>query len=193
MSAMTERHRRPGARRIAGVAGATVLTLTLLSPAGLAVGALLDSLGQPTKGPTPKVLESSSIPVLTEAEKARAVSILASDPRAARLLTGLRYEISEIGAWHTARTKRTIGASLVIVLAKPATIAGVWPEKEYDRAERTSVPYTEKSTRFRAANVSELMVSVDFRRGKVVSIAPGPNATVSVPPGYQPDIPDHID
>jgi hypothetical protein len=178
------------------VAGATVLALALLallSPTGAAVGALLGRLGPPTRGPAPKVTESSSIPVLTEEQQARAVSLLASDPRAARLLGGLQYELREIGVWHTSKTKRTIGASLVIVLAEPATIEGVWPERDYDEAERRTVPYAEKSARFTAANVTELMVSVDLRRGKVVSIAPGPNATVTVPAGYRPDIPDHVD
>ncbi|MGH3033224.1 MAG: hypothetical protein ACRDON_01540 [Gaiellaceae bacterium] len=175
---------------------ATVLALALLallSPTGAAVGALLGRLGPPTEGPAPRETERSSIPALTEEEQARAVSLLASDPRAARLLGGLRYEIREIGVWHTSKTKRTIGASLVIVLAEPTRIEGVWPDKAYDEAERKSVPYAEKSTRFTAANVTELMVSVDLGRGKVVSIAPGPNAIVTVPPGYEPDVPDHID
>jgi hypothetical protein len=193
---MSQRRTRFGMRLTASVAGVTVLALVLLavfSPAGAAVGALLGRFGPPPKGPAPRVLERSVISALTEDEEARAVSIFASDPRAARLLRGLQYEVRELGAWHTVRTKRTIGASLVIALAEPATIAGVWPEKDYDQAESTSVPYAQKSTRFTAANVTELMVSVDLRRGKVVSIAPGPNATVTVPAGYRPDIPDHVD
>jgi hypothetical protein len=64
-----------------------------------------------------------------------------------------------------------LGASIVLSLDNPITRRATWPLAHYRPAGSRAL-YEIRATTFTAARMDEVMVNVDLRLGRVVSIAP---------------------
>jgi hypothetical protein len=138
---------------------------------------------------------------LGPAQEARAVELMKSDPGFRGAVSGVQYQVTKIGPWTTSNSPFTkkkqpelLGASVQVSLLRPTALHDrKLPSAIYDVTERTSPPYQEVTNRVTAREVSELMVLVDLRRGKVVSVTPGPGSTIvssAPPPGFERTVPD---
>jgi hypothetical protein len=138
---------------------------------------------------------------LGQAQAARALELMKANPGFRSAVADVQYQVTKIGPWTTSngpftREKKPelLGASVVVTLARPTELHDrKLPSAIYDVTEKTSPPYQEVTNRVTARGVSELMVLVDLKRGKVVSVTPGLGSTIvnSTPPtGFQRTVPD---
>jgi hypothetical protein len=164
--------------QIIGLCAAIVGLSLIFTPLGGALTSLLP--GAPPNGVVPGPAEPGvQLPELTAVEKASLPEILASDDRLSDILGGRKFEIAEAGVWHTRLNPRKLGASLLLELPEQTDFSmRAWPVLEYDYEEENFPPYTRHVEIFGATKVQKLLVRVDLSRGEVVSIQPGPGATI---------------
>jgi hypothetical protein len=148
--------------------------------------------GGPTDDTVPEVEVVETAPrvktarPLTNAEEAIARRLIAGDTRLSRLVDGQRYRITELMLWSTRAGQREgtrkVGATAFLSLARAKPLAGHWPLTTYASGRRSRTAYKVQSVYLRFRRVREVMVNVDLRLRKVVSIAPAGDARViSVP------------
>lgn len=159
-----------------------VLGTVLLTPAGAALNQLAtaqsgipDGFADPSDPqviPTDPNPPPSDGPELTQAQRDRAVSLALGDSRVQGRLAGKTYQVQDVGPWSTGgATDTLVGAIVVIRLGAPASYPlSTWPVPAYDGPGDTS--YRDGSVRVAAANVTDLVVSVDLGRSRVVGIEP---------------------
>jgi hypothetical protein len=172
-------------RRLLGAALASAGLVVLLIPAGTALSALAQRLAAPPETPVAGAPDSApAIPELGEAEKSRAVELLARDPQARRFLHGRAFTVAEIGPW-TTENQELIGVSMVLALDTPASFAMTqWPAIDY--RGRGGRPFERGTIPAAAERVSELYVRIDLAEDAVVSVEPGGSEAVITPgPGIQ--------
>jgi len=110
----------------------------------------------------------------------RAKRIALSDPLVRRLLAGRRYFYDPATAWSKC-SGGTIGAIIGFHIA-PATFGADWPTTDYETKSHTA--YVQRVIRYKISNVTQLDVSVDTNRGKVVGVDP----TSSAPDAPEPNV-----
>ena len=116
----------------------------------------------------------------------RAKRIAFADPLVRRLLSGRRYSFGVPAKWSKC-SGGTIGAVLDFHFA-PARFSEDWPSADYEAKSHTA--YVQHVTHYAVRNVTQLDVSVDTNRGKVVGVDPtnsnpvGPEPKVSPIPYY---------
>jgi hypothetical protein len=172
-------------RRILGTALAGVGLVVLLTPASPALSALAQRIaGSPEAPVAERADPGPAIPELSEADRARAAEILASDPQARRFLRGRGFSVAEIGAW-TTEDQALIGASMIVTLDRPGSFAMThWPSIDYHG--RGARPFERGTIPAAAENVTELHVRVDLAQAEVISIEPGGDGAAITPgPGIQ--------
>lgn len=170
---------------LAVLLGLLGLVAMLLATRAVVIFPTPEPSAQPQSAPaaSPHVEQSfpkPDIPELTENERFKAVSLATDNPQVAQLLAGREYDVTSVGVWHTSGDLQKIGAGVILSLAQPAILEADWPTIDYGRAGVTASPYQQHTEHFTAENVQRLVVMVDLRRGQVVSISPGPEA--STPP-----------
>lgn len=158
-------------RRRSLIFTAAIVWLTAISL--MSTTALMADDGDPVTGATPE------IPTLTPGERSTAAAL--AEQRARSLLGGVSFRVADVGVWHTAGDLTKIGAILRLELSKPQTLSAEWPLVEQSGAA-LGRPYEERSLRYTAVGVTELIALVDLNRGTVVSLDPGPGAIVPDPP-----------
>jgi hypothetical protein len=161
---------------LAVVAGA-VIASPVRGDIADAVGGTLSLHGAqvvPTNPSNPaNALVAAEIPTLSESQRSTAERLVAESADVARLLHGAGYEVAHVGPWTTKGGQtRLIGAALFVNLAQPTEISGPWPTADYETAEQTFPPYTEKSEEFTAKGVRKMLIEVDLAKGSVAGVTP---------------------
>ena len=98
----------------------------------------------------------------------RAKRIAFADPFVRRLLSGRRYSFGRPAIWSKC-SGGSIGA-LVSFHFAPAKFSEDWPSADYEAKSHTA--YVQHVTHYSVKNVTQLDVSVDTNRGKVVGVDP---------------------
>lgn len=173
-------------RRATGVIFIALGVVALLTPwAGAQLGAAAPgpppplAQAEPDAGPPP--------PRLTSEQKGTALKLLASDPRAKKILAGKSYTVEEVDPWTVDRPSgfRVFGASVRLELSAPASYS-MRPWAFMDRRPEHNPPYTQHVYHLAADGVTEFWADVDLVRGRVVGMSPS-GEKVSIRPG--PDFP----
>jgi len=124
--------------------------------------------------------DQPTVPTLSDQDRARAVEIASNTAALRKILEPLPLTVSEVGIWHT-KDLKPIGAVLRLSLPAPADLEGDWPSILYDQAESGQALYQKQLVPYAVSGVTDLFVLVDLRSGEVVSVSPGPGATVTKP------------
>jgi hypothetical protein len=156
----------------------------LLSPAGAALSSSArDLVSDPPPVPVAGPGEPSSVvPSFSAADKAQALSLLASDSLAQQALAGRGYTVDKVGPWTDSKNEQ-LGFVLHVTLEKPASFGLTdWPAMIYDRSEVTKPPYKTHIFPAAASGVTEFTVEIDLASRRVVGMKPGGSA-LAVTPG----------
>jgi len=147
------------------------------------------------------VADAPPLPELTAVDQARATALMQADRHFRAIVGDTPYAIARVGPWTTSngpwtaeKTPELLGVSFVVSFEKAIPIANkTMPGAIYDVTERRSPPYQQVNNRVDATGVSNLMVLVDLRTGKVANISPGLGAEVlrmTPPPGFRREVPN---
>ena len=143
---------------------------------------------------------ADAVPELAAADEARASALMQSDRHFRSIVGKTPYTIARVGPWTTSngpwtaeKTPELLGVSFVVSLERAIGIADkAMPGAIYDVTEKRSPPYQQVNHRVDATGVTNLMVLVDLRAGKVVNISPGLGSDVlriEPPPGFRREVP----
>lgn len=194
---MFRRHRR---RTYLGGSLIILALALVLTPVGAAVSTISFSADEPDAivEPDQAALEGSvdqatPTPDLAAADRTRALSLLADDPTAQRILAGRSYAVAEMGPWTESDggPERLVGVTLRVRFDAPQDFPMTdWPQIGYDSVSGTG-HYTQSIVPLQASKVTEVQVDIDLSKGAVVgmgprgddaAITPGPGAPGLVPP-----------
>lgn len=164
--------------------GASLLVLAavvVVTPVGAALSdiefsaqgpeAIVPSDPAVSEGPVDQVTPT---PQLDEADRARALRLIADDARAQQILGERGYGVAEIGPWteSDAGGERLVGATLLLSFRAPQSFRLMdWPQIGYSSVTGAG-RYAEKLVKLAATGVTELLVDVDFSKARVVNIGP---------------------
>jgi hypothetical protein len=141
-----------------------------------------------------------AVPELAAADQARASALMESDRHFRSIVGKTPYTIARVGPWTTSngpwtaeKTPELLGVSFVVSFERAIGIADkAMPGAIYDVTEKRSPPYQQVTQRVDAVGVTNLMVLVDLRAGKVVNISPGLGSdvlSIEPPPGFKREVP----
>lgn len=127
-------------------------------------------------------------PQLPVANEIRAREIAGTDPLVQRLIAGSGFSVSAVGPWQ--RGDDLIGAAVEIRGVKPVdVIDGAWPRLSLQAVTGVDAPLPTFVQRLTVRNVVAIMVYVDLKANRVVSVSPIPRSAsdgrleTDLPPG----------
>jgi hypothetical protein len=130
----------------------------------------------------------------TSGPTARAKEIALRDPLVARLLAGRRYAFGPSSDWVDCDNSR-IGVGLEIHLAEPADYEEDFPFLTFNH--KSGKPYYQTVWHLSVRNASDLLLSIDLQRSRVVEVDPTYSDDVQVLENEvvkEPDVaPDNLD
>lgn len=142
-----------------------------------------------SEGPIDQVTPT---PQLSADDKARALSLIAGDTRAQRILSGRSYNVAETGPWteSDASGERLVGATVLLSFtADQSFLLTDWPQIDYPSITGTG-QYVESLVKLAATGVTELQIDVDFSKARVVNVGPrGDHARIVPGPGFGGTVP----
>lgn len=112
---------------------------------------------------------AAPIPTLSEQDVADARRLASS--KLEQILGPGGFAVRDVGVWHT-RRKKKLGAVVVVESPQDRSFHADWPVIAYDRSESSASPYQDDHVEYTASHVSEFLVLVDLRRGRVVQVEP---------------------
>jgi hypothetical protein len=144
-------------------------TVALFALLGVALAA---AIGATAQDPADRIeAPDATVPNLkrSEARKARKLAVAY-----VRKLGLGDAEVAEVGVWHAAGSPDKLGAVVMLHLPAPARLTGAFPRVDYDPLERKS--YTEEVVELDVDGVTQVVVTVDLQRSKIVEVVPAARA-----------------
>lgn len=124
--------------------------------------------------PTPE-----SVPVLTAAQKQRAIEIALADSRVKKVIKDTTYRANEVYLWHSG--SKLLGGVVRIDFDQPQTLKGPWLGLDYDCSEKAKPVYNTIAFKQERTGITSVLVDVDLDREKVAGFVSDDDAEVAGP------------